>query len=77
MMTETKTDRQRFYRERDRRTVDYLEHDFSGRAPVTIHGGKDACSTEAGQLALIALANQLARVHQNVRFSLAEANAPL
>ena len=77
MNIENETDRQRFYRERDLRTADYLDQDFPGRVPATIHAGNDACSTAAGQLALVALANQLARAHQNIRFSLAEPCAPL
>ena len=74
---ENKSERGRFYRERDCRTVDYLGVDSPGRIPVSVHAGNDACSTRSGQLLLVTLANQLARVHQYVRFSLATADAAL
>ncbi len=68
----------RFYEVRDRRTVEYLAR---GRSPlllpVTIHAGQDACSTKAGQLALLTLANQLARVHRTLHFSLSAPDAAL
>ena len=67
----------RFYALRDRRTVDYLDRDFPGQLPVSIHAGVQACSTRHGQLLLLTLANLLARAHQEVRFSLAVPNAPL
>ena len=74
---EDNSERDRFYRERDRRTVDYLEGASPCRIPVSVHAGNDACLTRSGQLLLVTLANQLARVHQHVRFSLATPTAAL
>ena len=77
-MTNERSDRRaRFYLERDSRTIDYLESDSPGRIPVSVHATDDACSTQSGQLLLLALANQLARIHRNVCFSLSTPNAAL
>ena len=77
MTNENNSERDRFYRERDSRTVDYLAVDSPGRIPVSVHASNDACSTRSGQLLLVTLANQLARVHQHVRFSLATPDVAL
>ncbi len=71
MTNENNSEQDRFYRERDSRTIEYLGGDSPSRIPISIHADIDACSTHSGQLLLVTLANQLARVHQQVRFSLA------
>ena len=65
------SERERFYRERDSRTSEYLENDSPAGAPVSIHVSADACETRAGQLILLALVNQLARIHRELRFAVA------
>ena len=77
MTNKSNSERDRFYRERDCRTIDYLGGDSQGRIPVSVHAHNDACSTRSGQLLLVTLANQLARVHQQVRVSLAIPDAAL
>ena len=77
MTSENKSERARFYRERDCRTLDYLGGDSPCLIPVSVHAGNDACLTLSGQLLLVTLANQLARVHQQVLFSLATPDAAL
>ena len=77
MTNENNSERDRFYRERDCRTVDYLGGDSPAQIPISVHAGNDACSTRSGQLLLVTLANQLARIHQHVRFSLATPDADL
>ena len=54
-------ERERFYQERDARTVDYLESGWDLRAAVSIEAGDDACSMPAGQVLLLTLVNQLMR----------------
>ncbi len=71
------TEAQRFYEQRDRRTRDYLAADFPGRIPVSVHVDAQGCTTQAGQLLTLTLANLLARAHQRVSFSLAVTDAPL
>lgn len=71
------TEEARFYAERDRRTIDFVQGDYLRDVRVSVHAGHDVCSTQPGQLLLVTLANQLARVHRCVRFSLAFADAPL
>lgn len=58
--------RERFYRERDSRTEDYLGASSPALVPVSIHVSADACETAAGQLLVLTLVNQLARVHRNL-----------
>ena len=71
-------ERDRFYQERDRRTIEYVHGDRSPYLiPVSVHAGRDVCSTQAGQLLLVSMANQMARVHRHLRFSLAEPDGPL
>ena len=71
-------ERRRFYEERDLRTIAYLGGGESPhRVTVSVHAGQDACDTQAGHLLLLALANQMARTHRGLRFSLAEPDRPL
>ena len=71
------SERERFYRERDLRTSEYLENDSPASAPVSIHVSADACETQAGQLLLLALVNQLARIHRELRFAVAAPDTAL
>ena len=71
------SERERFYRERDSRTSEYLENDSPASAPVSIHVSADACETRAGQLLLLALVNQLARIHRELRFAVAAPDVEL
>ena len=68
MTTAPNTERDRFYQLRDARTVAYLERNGPPvLAPVAVHADDDACATQAGQLALLTLVNQLMRFHRVVR----------
>lgn len=66
-----------FYAQRDLRTAEYV-----GGQPIdarSVHVAIDdkAAATPAGQLALLALANQLARVHRRITFALPSSSIPL
>ena len=69
--------RDRFYRERDQRTNEYLQAHNEFRQPVFVRAGADACATRAGQLCLLTLANQIARAHREIRFELADPDGTL
>ena len=69
--------RDRFYRERDSRTESYLQAGSPALTPVSVHASGDACETRAGQLAILTLLNQLARIHREMRIALAEPDAQL
>ena len=68
---------ERFYRERDRRTTDYLGSIVLASTNVSVHVSADACEAESGQLLLLTLANQLARIHREIHFGLATPDARL
>lgn len=70
-------ERERFYRERDSRTSDYIERDIPALPPVSVHVSGDVCETQSGQLLLQTLVNQLARVHRELRFVVATPDAAL
>ena len=67
MNTTSATEQDRFYRERDSRTVGYLDREPLFSEPVTVHAAEDASVTQAGQLTLLTLVNQLVRFHRVVR----------
>ena len=69
MTTARNSERDYFYQQRDARTVAYLESNGppSVLAPVAVHADDDACDSQAGQLALLTLVNQLMRFHRVVR----------
>jgi len=69
------TDVEEFYRQRDRRTMEYLGREAFGPAPVHIAIGPSAASTAAGQLTAIALVNLVARVHRDVTIDLPASSA--
>ena len=77
MIDDRTSDRTRFYRERDSRTASYLGNDVSGQKPVMIHVSADACETRSGQLLLLTLVNQLARMHRELRFAVSTPDAPM
>jgi hypothetical protein len=58
-----------FYQERDRRTDAYLERNGRKDVPIGIDVGREASKSPAGQLTLLALANQAARIHRRIHFS--------
>ena len=68
---------ERFYRERDCRTEDYLGGTSPALTPLSLHASDDACETQSGQLLLVTLVNQLARVHRELRLALSAPSAPL
>jgi hypothetical protein len=64
-----------FYAQRDRRSWEYLGGEIPG-VPVQVVVGRDAVRTRSGQLAAVALMNQLARLHRRVEVRLS-GDAPL
>ena len=77
-MTDNNTfESERFYRERDSRTADYLGSKSPALVPVSLHVSHEACETHSGQLLLITLVNQLARIHREIHFELSAPNVDL
>jgi hypothetical protein len=81
-MTITTADCRDFYQLRDRRSVEYLSRKLDGRSfddlrPVHIAIDAPTTSSRAGQLAVLALANQLARVCRRVSFDLPHGDVPV
>lgn len=66
-----------FYRERDKRTREYVGGTGFQVRPVHVAIDRSGCETPAGQLALLALANQLVRVHRRITFDVAVPDAVL
>ena len=66
-----------FYARRDLRTVEYVGVQPVDARPVHVAIDDKAAATPAGQLALLALANQLARVHRRITFALSSPSIPL
>jgi hypothetical protein len=62
-------DCERFYCERDRRTGEYLGSGV-GECPVHVAIDRASARSPTGQLLLLALANQLARVHRRITFDI-------
>ena len=69
--------RERFYRERDSRTESYLNSGSPASVPVSIHASADVCESKSGQLLLVTLVNQLARIHRELRLVLGVPHAEL
>ena len=59
-----------FYAQRDLRTSEYMQNRPWEPVPVHVAIDAEAASEAAGQLALLALANQLARVYRRITFDL-------
>lgn len=66
-----------FYAQRDLRTVEYVGGQPLDARPVHVAIDDKAAATPSGQLALLALANQLARVHRRITFALPSPFIPL
>lgn len=71
---ESMSDCAEFYRLRDRRTIEYLGRPIPNEAPVHVEIDATSAATAAGQLALLALANQLARMHRQMSFRVPDPN---
>ncbi len=57
-----------FYRERDRRTTEYINGQTGDTHYIRIGVGNDAATSSAGQFLILSLANLLARVHREIIF---------
>lgn len=66
-MTENCND---FYERRDQRTEEYLDRPGYAEVEVGIFIGAEASATRSGQIAALALTNQLARAHRDLTFCL-------
>lgn len=66
-----------FYRLRDQRSAQYLDTPLVDLRPVLVHIAQDAARSGAGQLLLLALVNQLARVHRRIQVVVSDAATPL
>ena len=60
-----------FYRQRDQRSVEYVRRSIDNLLPVHVAIDRPSSLGAPGQLALLALVNQLARVSRRISFSLA------
>jgi molybdopterin/thiamine biosynthesis adenylyltransferase len=69
-------DCEEFYRLRDRRSVEYLGRAIGDHVPVHVAIDAAAATSAPGQLALLALANQLARIGRRISFSLDDPATP-
>lgn len=67
------SDRETFYRERDRRTVDFGVAPQPLEQAVRIAVGDQDASTAAGQAAILALVNMAARVHRHIELEIPSA----
>ena len=66
-----------FYRLRDARSEEYLGQSIVRLSPVHVAIDAAAAKIAAGQLALLALANQLARTSRSITFTVPDAGAPM
>ncbi len=66
-----------FYRLRDRRTSEYLGGAGLPQAPLHVAVDAAAASCASGQLALLALANQLSRVNRRISFAVPDPGVPV
>ena len=71
------SERDQFYQERDSRTESYLPTGSPARVPVSIHASADVCESRSGQLLVVTLVNQLARIHRELRVVLSVGHAAL
>ena len=70
MATQLSDDCRQFYLLRNQRTVEYTNREVRDLQPVHVVAGFNCTATQAGQLALLALANQLARVSRRIVFEM-------
>ena len=68
---------ERFYRERDLRTFDYLGSNSLAKVPVSVHVSNDVYKIQSGQLLLLTLVNLLARIHREIYIALPEPDTKL
>lgn len=61
-----------FYRLRDPRSIEYLGRPLENLLPIHVAIDAVSAATTSGQLALLSLSNQLARVGRRISFSLAD-----
>ncbi|MBI5434904.1 MAG: ThiF family adenylyltransferase [Planctomycetes bacterium] len=66
-----------FYERRDPRTTQYLGHPLDGALPVRVVVGDAEGSSRAGQVLVLSLLNQLARIHRSVTLELHDRRTPL
>jgi hypothetical protein len=66
-----------FYQERDLRTTEYMRSQYFEILPVHVAIDAEAAREPPGQIALLALANQLARVHRCITFDVPSTPMPL
>jgi len=71
------SDRDEFYRLRDKRTKEYLPGQALEPRPVYVSADLQTSKTRAGQLAVLSLVNQLARVHRVIAVNLPHGTLPL
>jgi hypothetical protein len=71
------SDCREFYRLRNRRTTEYVDGAEIGNAPVHVAIDAGAAECGPGQLTLLALANQLARVHRQISFHIQTPDVPV
>ncbi len=61
-------ERERFYKARDSRSRAYLDSDLPVAEQIQLHLPDGLAESQPGQIALLALSNQLARFHRRVHF---------
>ena len=66
-----------FYRQRNPRTQEYIGNEHFDTLPVHVAIDSRTVALPSGQFALLALANQLARIHRRINFSLPSSPTPL
>jgi len=71
------TDCAEFYRLRDQRTVEYMAGAELPQAPLHVAMDAAATSCASGQLALLALANQLSRISRQISFAIPNPGVPI
>lgn len=67
----------KFYSERNARTLEYVGDQLFDALPVHVAIDAKSATLPGGQVALLALTNQLARVHRRVTFDLRSSSVPL
>lgn len=71
------SDCETFYRERDRRTVSYMDEGVRTGERIVVAAGSRAAGSEEGQFLLLTLTNLLARIHRRIDFVLPDADTAL
>jgi molybdopterin/thiamine biosynthesis adenylyltransferase len=71
------TKAEQFYYERDKRTILYIGGRPINQLPINVFLDPTTVATPVGQACALALANQLSRVHRNIRFIESADSVPL